>query len=229
MGRYTKLRLQFRKKYFARAKKARAAAELRNYLNENESPKLNVGCGGNYVEGWFNVDINPDRRTSYLDATDVWPYMNNTFDLVLCEHMIEHVHKLLGRHLLRETFRVLKPGGAFRVVTPDLDTLAELIVNPASRVGKEGYLDAQKGFFNQPDMTWCDVVNRAFYSHGHRYIFSVEELTHELEDIGFTDLVIGRAGYPTNPAFEGVEGHIQMWGREVNAIDAFSIEAVKPL
>lgn len=222
-------KMRFRKTAYRRLKRAQAGRELQTYLASHPSPKLNIGCGGNSLDGWFNTDLTPDRRSSFLDAGAPFPYAANTFDAVLCEHMIEHIHKMLGRQLLAETFRVLKPGGKFRVITPDLAVLAEVVLDAKHREERVSYLEAQKGFFSQPDMTWCDAVNRAFYSHGHRYIYSPDELSDEMRAVGFTDLVVGRAGFPTDDVFEGVEGHVAMFGREVNAIDAFSIEAVKPL
>ena len=143
------MKMRFRKTVYRRVKATQVERELRAYLATHPSPKLNIGCAGNLLEGWLNTDITPGRNTSFLDAGQRFPYPTNTFEAVLCEHMIEHVHKLLGRRLLSETFRVLKPGAKFRVITPDLTMLAEVILHATDRAKREAYLEAQKDFFGQ--------------------------------------------------------------------------------
>jgi predicted SAM-dependent methyltransferase len=44
----------------------------------------------------------------------------------MAEHMIEHVEYQAAQVMLRECFRVLKPGGRVRCATPDLRVLLEL-------------------------------------------------------------------------------------------------------
>lgn len=53
------------------------------------------------------------------------PYRNGDFDVVTCSEVVEHVENY--RALLREAFRVLKPGGVLVVTTPN-------VLNANSRV-----------------------------------------------------------------------------------------------
>ena len=41
--------------------------------------------------------------------------------MVYSEHMFEHVLPMDGAAFLKESYRILKPGGVLRVVTPDLE------------------------------------------------------------------------------------------------------------
>src|SRR4051812_40618920 len=99
------------------------------YLRENTVHKLQIGCGGNYLEGWFNTDLSPNAHRTGLNATRRFPFADNTFDYILSEHMIEHVPYDMGRVILSECHRVLKPGGTLRIVTPDLKFLIGLYQN----------------------------------------------------------------------------------------------------
>jgi ubiquinone/menaquinone biosynthesis C-methylase UbiE len=98
---------------------------------------LEVGCGsgdlllGLRELGWKveGIDVDPmavenstrrglDVRQGTLEALC---YSENTFDAVVMSHVIEHVHDPIG--LLRECFRILKPGGRISFVTPNAQSL----------------------------------------------------------------------------------------------------------
>lgn len=66
------------------------------------------------------------KGVSYLNASKRFPFKNGTFDGVYCCHMIEHLTPAHAGHLFKEVLRVLKPGGIFRVVVPDLDRTVSL-------------------------------------------------------------------------------------------------------
>jgi len=53
-------------------------------------------------------------------ARDVFPYADNSFDVVYHKSVIEHVYD--PEHLMSETFRILKPGGKVIILTPDWHT-----------------------------------------------------------------------------------------------------------
>src|ERR1700676_905881 len=91
------------------------SAQIQSYLRSTEEPRLNIGCGSNILAGWMNIDLEGGRHGSiFMDATQPWPLPGNAFNAILCEHMIEHISKEQGRHLLTEAFRVLRPGGELR-------------------------------------------------------------------------------------------------------------------
>jgi SAM-dependent methyltransferase len=50
--------------------------------------------------------------------TDVFPFSDNTFDLVLCCEVLEHL-LINPSHMLYEAHRVLKPGGHVLITTPN--------------------------------------------------------------------------------------------------------------
>jgi SAM-dependent methyltransferase len=85
---------------------------------------LDVGCGTNKLPGAVGMD----RRVRQSVARDLqldinhnlldfpWPIQDNTFDLVHCSHVLEH---LPPTHLvMREIWRVLKPGGRVFIECP---------------------------------------------------------------------------------------------------------------
>lgn len=132
--------------------------------------KLQLGCGANILPGWLNTDSVPSPSADYLDFSKRFPFGDNVFGAIFCEHTIEHIPKSQAQAMVREVHRVLRPGGAFRVVTPSLETLAQLIASQESPMSQK-YLSWFKKYSNNPNATVCDAINLAFYGYGHCHIF----------------------------------------------------------
>lgn len=84
--------------------------------------KLNFGCGTRFVDGWCNIDFSSyDERVRQVNLLGGFPFPDATFDLVYSSHVLEHFTPSEGAFLLRESRRVLRPGGVVRIVVPDLE------------------------------------------------------------------------------------------------------------
>lgn len=73
--------------------------------------------GGNQLVGFTNHDMD-------VDITKPLPYKDGEVDFVFCEHGAEHISgpQVLG--FFEEVYRILKPGGVFRLCIPVLDRLS---------------------------------------------------------------------------------------------------------
>ena len=60
----------------------------------------------------------------HLELRKPLPYEPNTFDEIYCGHVIEHLTPEDGINLVKELYRILKPGGTCRMVIPDLEEAA---------------------------------------------------------------------------------------------------------
>jgi predicted SAM-dependent methyltransferase len=112
------------------------------------------------------------KGVRYLNVARRFPYRDHIFDAVFCCHMVEHLEPGQARHMFREVLRILKPGGVFRVVVPDLDWAVSLYDsrNP------DHFLDAM-------------------YEHGggssknnHKWMYTRDSLKHFFEQQGFLDV-----------------------------------------
>jgi predicted SAM-dependent methyltransferase len=85
---------------------------------------LNLGCGSRYRldSSWTNVDFNgtPGAVIGHDLARGI-PFPDGTFDGVYHSNLLEHFTQQAGANLMRECFRVLKPGGVCRVAVPDME------------------------------------------------------------------------------------------------------------
>ena len=99
-------------------------ADLRRVLPGLEGRVLDVGCGDKPYERWFakargyvGVDVSPGARVDHVIERAVpWPFPDESFDVVLCTQVLEHVSDLA--HVLHELDRVLRPGGTLVVTVP---------------------------------------------------------------------------------------------------------------
>ena len=132
-----------RSKYFADARNCQQLYEefIESYLErETEISWLDVGCGHTLLHHGgeekslkfvqrtkFAVGLDCDvvalsrnRIFSHRLAGDVesLPFGNDSFDLITANMVVEHLRNPIG--FVREIVRVLKPGGAFVVHTPNL-------------------------------------------------------------------------------------------------------------
>lgn len=63
-------------------------------------------------------------KTEAVDLNGVWPYADNSFDVVHCAQVIEHLHNT--RLFAQEILRVLKPGGTALVTSENLTSFLNL-------------------------------------------------------------------------------------------------------
>ena len=91
--------------------------------------KLNLGCGRDIIEGWTNLDINPNVGADVIfdleqietiakwpDGTNLLPFKDNHFDKILCSHTLEHLRNILP--LMEELWRISKPKAEFIIRVP---------------------------------------------------------------------------------------------------------------
>ena len=65
---------------------------------------------------YIKADYDPQHENvRKIDATNI-PYANDTFDLVICNHVLEHISNYLDA--INEIYRVLKPNGTAIIQTP---------------------------------------------------------------------------------------------------------------
>jgi len=100
------------------------------------------------------------------------PLPDASADFAFASHFLEHLSKAHGEQLLRETLRVLKPGGVVRVAVPDLDVFV-------AAYGDGRKEEAMDGIFE--DWELGDFAR-------HRYMYDFDLLALVLDRAGFTQV-----------------------------------------
>lgn len=98
----------------------------KEWKNFDVSPTLRIQKTpiiGNIVKGRLNV-VFPDN-VLYGDIIKGLPIKDHSCDGVYCSHTLEHLSLNDFRIALKNTYRILKDGGIFRCVVPDLEWSAK--------------------------------------------------------------------------------------------------------
>jgi SAM-dependent methyltransferase len=96
---------------------------LKSYLHYGKGRMLDVGCGGGpyrvlfpHVDSYVGIDILPSRNVDVVGDVQQLPFVDSTFDTILCTELLEHVPK--PGQALCEISRLLKPGGTLLLTVP---------------------------------------------------------------------------------------------------------------
>ncbi len=116
---------------------------------------LDAGCGGGRLFAYdlrgqaariVGVDTepelagNPNIEEPVLGDLSALPFRDETFDLVICKHVLEHLEHPLAA--FRELARILRPQGRLVILTPNrlhyVPLLAALLPHPFQRMVARG-------------------------------------------------------------------------------------------
>jgi len=202
---------------------------INHYLRSHKVRKLQIGAGKAAISGWLATDINPtSKEVVYLDATKKFPFPDRTFDYICCEHMIEHISWEEGLLMLRECRRILKDGGVIRIATPDLAVLLKMYTKDKNTKMEQSYIKWITDTFvtgvnlYRPSF----VVNVAFRSWGHTFLYDGELLQIAMSEAGFANVRRVSVGESTHVALKGIERHGNVIENEdLNSFETMAFEA----
>jgi len=159
------------------------------YLSANPVAKIQLGCGGNLLDGWLNTDGQCDGwfhpNSVKLNAAESFALPNSVFDYVYSEHVIEHLTYWQGQNMLQESFRIMKPGARLRISCPDFQFLLDLYQNPS---------ELMTDYMQQTKPDWAPYPNAIFTINnyvrdwGHKFIYDQNTLQACLQAAGFDQI-----------------------------------------
>lgn len=207
----------------------RDRALIETHLASSQIRKLHLGCGLHKLAGWLNSDLFPlDVDVLHLDATSVFPLQSNTFDFIYNEHMIEHVPYTAGQMMLKECYRVLKPGGTIRISTPDLDFVVGLYRGEKSDL-QNAYIRWSTDNFVKwaPEASGSYVVNNFVRDWGHQFIYDEKSLSLSLDLAGFSNVKRRKLNVSDHAELSGLEFETRM-PEGFLQLETMTMEATKP-
>ena len=208
----------------------RHARAIEAYIAAHPVRKLHLGAGKASPPGWLATDIAPSsEEIVYLDASKRFPIADATFDYVYSEHMIEHIAWDVGRRMLAECRRILKPGGTLRVATPDLAVIIGLYRSDDPMAARYVRWITDRSIRGLNAYHPAFVINNAFRNWGHQFLYDAEVLQASLRDAGFRAIRRCAYGESADGNLRGVECHGRNIGDEaIAAFETMVFEADRP-
>jgi SAM-dependent methyltransferase len=211
---------------------------------------VQYGAGFIAGEGWLNFDASPTLRIQklpiagkilarlsgnpepfpdavrYGDVVEGLPVATDSVDGLYASHVLEHLPLADMRAALLESLRVLRPGGVFRLIVPDLKSRARAYLNAGD--------DAQAAHeFLRSTYLGVESRRRSFGGRlrgvlgnsAHLWMFDYPAMAAELEGAGFVDIRPAAFGDCSDPMFARVEREDRF---VCDGIVEVAIEARKP-
>jgi len=177
--------------------------------------KINVqyGCGLSAPDNWKNFDASPTLRlqknpitkllfkrklnvifpenVKYGDIVKGLPFEENSCDNIYCSHILEHLSYNDCIKALSNTYKMLKVGGIFRCIVPDLEIYARNYILKFDR----GTVDSGDYFIRQT-MLGQEVRTRgiknillaSFGNSHHLWMWDEMTLRERLIESGFKNI-----------------------------------------
>lgn len=209
----------------------------------NENPDcIQFGCGLSCPDGWSNFDSSPRLRLQRLpiigsrvfsgpfgrfpagvqvgDIVHGLPVNDGSVRLLYCSHVLEHLSLADLRRALANCHRMLRPGGVFRLVLPDLEFLISEYVRSTSSSRAETFIRSTLMGTERRDQSVRGLLECFLGNTRHLWLWDYSGLAHELAAVGFQH--IRRASIGDSPHLEFAEVEApDRW------LDALAIEACR--
>ena len=191
---------------------------------------VQYGCGLCAPEGWHNFDASPRLRLERLfvvrsllartvglvfpanarpgDIVRGLPVADAGASAVYCSHVLEHLPRRDVATALRNTFRMLVPGGLFRLVVPDLQWRAAQYLQAAASedpTAADTFLDACRLGLTERPTGLIARTRDALGKSSHLWMYDFAALEALLEQAGFVAVRRCEPGDCADPKFALVE------------------------
>ena len=175
---------------------------------------VQYGCGLSAPEKWVNYDISPTLRLQripvigsfirsrsgtvfplnvrYGDIVKGLPVSTGSCQGVYCSHTLEHLSLQDFRTALKNTYHILKPGGIFRCVVPDLEDAAREYIKSLDNGNGQASMkfiehDTMLGIIHRPRGIKQLLVSY-WGNSKHLWMWDYPSLAAELKDAGFQNI-----------------------------------------
>jgi hypothetical protein len=174
---------------------------------------VQYGCGLSAPTEWINFDASPtlliqklpiigaliQRKLKNSFPTNVQygniikglPIKEESCKGVYCSHILEHLALHDFRIAIKNTFNILKVGGVFRCVVPDLEFAAREYLNALDRGENSASIKFHEntllGIEKRP-YGFINIIRSIFGNSQHLWMWDLKSLSEELKNMVFLKL-----------------------------------------
>ena len=206
---------------------------------------VQYGCGLSAPKEWINFDVSPTLRIQKMpilgtllknrlntnfpsnvlhgNIIEGLPIEPNSCDGLYCSHTLEHLSLMDFRKALANSFAILKEGGTFRCIVPDLVHAARLYISEldkGSSTGSVVFMESTLlGVKNRPRGIQ-GLISSFFGNSNHLWMWDFTSLSKELKNAGFSQI----RACEFNDCKDEMFKHVESAGRFEHAV---AIECIK--
>ncbi|MFA6044908.1 MAG: hypothetical protein WC718_07980 [Phycisphaerales bacterium] len=185
--------------------------------------RLNFGCGPHPLPGWTNIDggdgvwygAPDDDRVIKLDLFEALHALpGGVASRIYSEHLFEHFTLAQGHTILRQWCRALQVGGVVRIICPDLESEAKLLLKQISPASDDTidrhrlkWLGDRYRFQPGERLTRAIVLNYGMWLDGHKFVYDAETLEQSMRLAGFEDITRCKFGESSHEDLRGIDSH----------------------
>lgn len=197
-----------------------------NPLGRAERVYVQYGCGWCAPPLWRNFDASPVLRferipllgrlytknharfpanAEYGDISQGLPIAESVCDGVYCSHVLEHLSLEDCEKALKNTHKILKEGGIFRLVMPDLEQYIMNYVNDRSPEAAMHFMQETALGTERMSQSIVAIVRKSFGHSQHYWLWDYKSIERKLQDAGFKSIRRAQWGDGQDTAFMEVE------------------------
>ena len=187
---------------------------------------VQYGCGRSAPKGWRNFDASPTLRferlpligllytknaarfpenVEYADIVRGLPLSSESCNGVYCSHILEHLSFDDFATALQNTKKILKPGGIFRLVLPDLEYSARQYLTESSNEAAHKFMRATGLGQERRARGIQGLIPLWLGNSRHLWMWDYKSIELELRKTGFVGVRRAFFGDSMDPMFRDVE------------------------
>ncbi len=195
-----------------------------------EKNYVQYGCGLSAPEQWKNYDVSPTLRIQklpvigsllrkqvnvvfpenvmYGDIVKGLPVMENSCDGIYCSHTLEHLSLNDFRSSLKNSYKILKKGGIFRCVLPDIEFLARSYIaelDSGNRSASIRFMEYSLLGIKERPKGFNGLISSFFGNSHHLWMWDSKSLAVELANVGFVGIRNSKFNDSEDEMFKFVE------------------------
>jgi len=184
---------------------------------------IHIGCEFKIGKNWKNYDIsitaqiekiqllrkfikiNPlpyPKEVIYGDISKKPFCKNNEADNIYCSHALEHMTKEDMQKALKNIYFMLKSGGCFRLLVPDLETRAQKYLKNQD---SDAFIESIGFGRKKNDKSFKNLLRKLFGNSGHLWMYDNKSMQKYLTEAGFKNIRKSKIGDSGIKIFSEVE------------------------
>jgi SAM-dependent methyltransferase len=205
-------------------------------LSASEARFTQFGCGLCAPSRWLNFDASPAMRlqrlpiignlipsgqfgryptnVQYGNIVDGLPIPDESIEFLYCSHVLEHISLAELRYALANCYRHLQPGGIFRLVVPDLATMAKTYIESNTSEAAHEFMRMTLLGKEHRQRDLLSFIKDWLANSHHLWMYDYNSLSLELNKVGFQNIRRAEFGDSGIEVFNDVE-NLDRWASEL--------------